>query len=73
MFRKLLLAVDINAMEGADRLAQAAKLLAAGDGAEIHVINVVPGSGMNMVGAAFEGDYNREAKSRRRESAERLV
>ena len=63
MFNKLLLAVDINAMEGAHRLAQAAKLLAAGDGAEIHVINVVPGSGMNMVGAAFEGDYNRSAKS----------
>ncbi|WP_428512749.1 universal stress protein [Roseovarius sp.] len=63
MFQKLLLAVDINAMEGAHRLAQAAKLLAAGDGAEIHVINVVPGSGMNMVGAAFEGDYNRSAKS----------
>ncbi|KRS14030.1 universal stress protein UspA [Roseovarius atlanticus] len=63
MFNKLLLAVDINAMEGAERLVQAAKLIASGDNAEIHVINVVPGSGMNMVGAAFEGDYNRSAKA----------
>ncbi|MFN3209777.1 MAG: universal stress protein [Roseovarius sp.] len=63
MFNTLLLAVDVNAMDGADRLARAAKLLAADESAEIHVINVVPGSGMNMVGAAFEGDYNRTARA----------
>lgn len=63
MFNTLLLAIDVNAMEGAGRLAQAAKLIAATDNAEIHVINVVPGSGMNMVGAAFDGDFNRSMKA----------
>lgn len=63
MFTTLLVAVDVNAMDGADRLAQAANMIATADGAEIHLINVVPGTGMNMVGAALSADYTAEMKA----------
>ncbi|WP_111735185.1 universal stress protein [Roseovarius amoyensis] len=59
MFKRILLAVDINAMEGAERLAEATRLLAGTSGAEIHVVNVVPTVGMPMVGAAFGADHNK--------------
>lgn len=62
MFNTILVAVDINAMEGADRLATAAQLLGSDNDAEIHVINVVPGTGMAMVGAALEPGYAKSMK-----------
>lgn len=60
MFKKILLAVDLNAMEGAGKLADAAKLLSGASDAEIHVVSVVPTLGMPMVGAAFGPDHNKK-------------
>ncbi len=60
MFTRILLAVDLNAMEGAERLAEATRLMAGASGAEIHVVNVVPSVGMPMVGAAFGADHNKK-------------
>jgi len=60
MFERILLAVDLNAMQGAERLADAARLMAGASAAEIHVVNVVPTVGMPMVGAAFGAEYNRD-------------
>lgn len=62
MFKTILVAVDLNEMAGAERLAAAARLLASGGGA-IHVINVLPPMGMPMVGAAFEPEHERKAQA----------
>lgn len=51
MFRKILLAVDVNDRAGASRTAEAAVRLARSEEAELHVVNVVPEPGMAMVSA----------------------
>jgi len=51
MFRKVLTAIDINDPKGAERAIAAARLLTVAEGAELHVVNVVPGAGMAMVGS----------------------
>jgi universal stress protein F len=58
MFGSILIAVDLNAMDGAGRLARAARCIAS-EGAALHVVNVVPEAGMAMVGAALGPDHSK--------------
>lgn len=58
MFQTLLLAVDINDPEGSVRSTQAAIRMAEREGAELHVLNVVPDQGMAIVSASMAKDYN---------------
>ncbi|MDO6725838.1 universal stress protein [Cognatishimia sp. 1_MG-2023] len=58
MFKTVLLAVDVNDLEGAKRPAETAVRLAAADGADLHVMNVVPDFGMALVGSFFSPDHN---------------
>ena len=53
MFKSLLLAVDVNAPEGAVRSAEAAISMARAEGATLHLLNVVPDPGMAIVGASI--------------------
>ncbi|MEP1199515.1 MULTISPECIES: universal stress protein [unclassified Tateyamaria] len=58
MFKKLLLAVDINDPEGTLASAEAAVGLARHEAATLHVVNVVPDQGMAIVGASLAPDHN---------------
>lgn len=57
MFNNLLLAVDINAPEGATKSADAAISMARAHGALLHLLNVVPDTGMAIVGASLGPDH----------------
>ncbi|MEL6617798.1 MAG: universal stress protein [Pseudomonadota bacterium] len=63
MFKNLLLAVDVNAPEGAARSAQAAVSMARAEGATLHLLNVVPDAGMAIVGASLGADHIKHALS----------
>ena len=67
MFKTILLAVDVNDLDGSERPAEAARQMAMAADAELHVINVVPDYGMSIVGSFFSQDHNKlilkEAKS----------
>ncbi|MBB94107.1 MAG: universal stress protein UspA [Rhodobacteraceae bacterium] len=56
MFAKILLAVDLNETEGSAKAAKAALGLAAQSAGTIDVVNVVPDTGMAIVGAAIGPD-----------------
>ena len=53
MFDRVLLAIDLNEMDGAIRAAGAALTLITQAGGELHVVNVIPDSGMAIVGASI--------------------
>jgi nucleotide-binding universal stress UspA family protein len=53
MYKTILVAVDTNDLDGATRVAKAASAVAAADGDRLHVVNVVPDTGMAIVGAAL--------------------
>ena len=57
MFKSLLVAVDINDADGTARCAAAAVNMARSEGAALHVLNVIPDSGMAIVGAMLEADH----------------
>lgn len=57
MFNTLLVAVDVNDTGGAARSTQAAVRMARNEGATLHVLNVVPDSGMAMVGSMLGPDH----------------
>lgn len=57
MFKNVLLAVDVNAQEGASRSAAAAVSLARNEGAMLHLLNVVPNTGMAIVGASLGPEH----------------
>jgi nucleotide-binding universal stress UspA family protein len=57
MFSTLLLAVDVNDTAGASRCAAAAVTMARAEGAKLHILNVVPDSGMAIVGASLSADH----------------
>lgn len=57
MTQKILLAIDLNEPHDSARAAAAAVRLAAHEGAVLHVINVVPDSGMAIVGAALGPEH----------------
>jgi len=62
MFKTLLLAIDINDAKGATRCSEAAVNMARSEGAVLHVLNVVPDSGMPIVGAMLDaGHFERMA------------
>ena len=61
MFNTLLLAVDVNAPEGAARSAEAAISMARAEGATLHLLNVVPDTGMAIVGASMAADSMKTA------------
>lgn len=67
MFTKILLAVDLNEVAGSIRAAQAALKLADAESGELHVVNVVPDTGMAIVSASLGPDYRekmlKEARS----------
>uniref|UniRef100_UPI003518B21B universal stress protein n=1 Tax=Salipiger sp. TaxID=2078585 RepID=UPI003518B21B len=51
MYQTILLAVDINDLPESGHVAEAAVRMAREEGATLHVVNVIPGSGMAMVGS----------------------
>lgn len=57
MFNNLLLAVDINAPKGASKSAKVAASMARSEGAKLHLLNVVPDSGMAIVSASLGPDH----------------
>jgi len=57
MFKHLLLAVDINAPDGAANSAEAAVSMARAHGAVLHLLNVVPDAGMAIVSASLAPDH----------------
>jgi nucleotide-binding universal stress UspA family protein len=61
MFKTLLLAVDVNAPEGAARSAEAAMSMARAEAATLHLLNVVPDTGMAIVGASMAADSMKNA------------
>ncbi|MGV6847963.1 MAG: universal stress protein [Marinibacterium sp.] len=67
MFKKILLAVDLNETHDRQRVAEAALLLAGPTKADLHIVNVVPDSGMAIVGAALGPDHDKQivAEARR--------
>ena len=59
MFKTLLQTVDVNDLNGSERPAEVAKTMAERDGAELHIMNVVPDYGMSIVGSFFSADHNK--------------
>ena len=57
MFKNLLLAVDLNDAHGAQRCGRAAASMARNEQASLHVLNVVPDSGMSIVGASLGAQH----------------
>lgn len=60
MFKSILLAVDVNDKTGAKRSTEAAVSMAKTNGAVLHLLNVVPDSGMAMVGSMLGPDHARQ-------------
>lgn len=58
MFKTLLLAVDVADAHGATRASEAAVNMARSEGAVLHVVNVVPDSGMSIVGSMLGPDHS---------------
>ena len=61
MFNTLLLAVDVNAPDGAARSAEAAISMARAERATLHLLNVVPDNGMAIVSASLGADHIKQA------------
>jgi nucleotide-binding universal stress UspA family protein len=59
MFDTILLTVDLNDLKGSERPAEAALRMARTEGAELHIINVVPDFGMSIVGSYFDRSHNK--------------
>ncbi|MEX0280939.1 MAG: universal stress protein [Arenibacterium sp.] len=57
MFKTVLVALDLDAPETAERLVAAARKISTGPNSGIHVINVVPEPGMSLVGSALGPDH----------------
>lgn len=57
MFKTLLLSIDVNDPEGSARPAEAAVAMARSEGAALHVLNVLPDSGMAIVSASLGPDH----------------
>ena len=70
MFKTLLLAVDVADHKGATRTSEAAVNLARTEGATLHVLNVVPDSGMAMVGAMLGPDHSGQMQGQARAELE---
>lgn len=58
MYTRLLVPVDLGDMSSLDNALPVAASLANGDGAEVHVLTVVPTSGMAVVSSYLPEDYS---------------
>ncbi|EEX16074.1 UspA domain protein [Citreicella sp. SE45] len=70
MFRTILLAVDMNDLPESGHVAEAAVRMAQCEGATLHVVNVIPGSGMAMVGSYLGPEQEHRIRSEAREKLE---
>ena len=61
MYDRLLVPVDLGDTDSLDKALPVAAALAAGEGAQIHVLAVVPTGGMPMVAAYLPADYAEQA------------
>lgn len=73
MFKTLLLAVDVNDPEGAEKSAKAAIEMALSSDATLHILNVVPDDGMAIVSSSFGADHANEILAKSKESLEGWV
>lgn len=60
MFEKVLLAIDLNEADGSVKAATAAKMLIEQSGGSLHVVNVLPDTGMAMVGASIGPELRKQ-------------
>ncbi|MBY6004618.1 universal stress protein [Salipiger bermudensis] len=67
MYQTILLAVDINDLPESGHVAEAAVRMAKDEGATLHVVNVIPGSGMAMVGSYLGPDQANAIKAEARD------
>ncbi|MGH1414191.1 MAG: universal stress protein [Pelagimonas sp.] len=63
MFEKILLAVDLNQSKGKRRTADAAIQLAQANGAELHVLTVLPDTGLPVVSMSLPKDHTDQIKT----------
>jgi len=63
MFSSILLSIDLDDAASAARAAEAAVRLARSESAALHVLSVVPGPGMPIVGQQFEAGFEQAARS----------
>lgn len=61
MFQSILLAVDLNDLDGGKKAADAAVALCAHENATLHVLSVVPDDGMAIVSASMSAGHNKAA------------
>ena len=61
MYDRLLVPVDLGDTTSLEKALPVAKSLASGEGAEVHVLSVIPTSGMALVGAYLPDDYTEKA------------
>lgn len=62
MFKRILLAVDLNQSKGKKRTADAAVLLAQSCNAELHVLTVLPDTGLPVVSMSLPKDHANQIK-----------
>jgi len=67
MYQTILLAVDINDLPESGHVAEAAVRMAKDEGATLHVVNVIPGSGMAMVGSFLGPEQAKAIKTEARD------
>lgn len=72
MFDRILLAIDVNDLGGANRAATALRQIAP-DGAELHVLNVVPSYGWPIVAQAMATNNEAEMKAEARERLDNWI
>ncbi|MFK7792255.1 MAG: universal stress protein [Devosiaceae bacterium] len=68
MYNRLLVPVDLGDLTSLDNALPVAASLASGEGAEVHVLTVVPTSGMAVVSSYLPEDYAEKALDGARES-----
>ena len=61
MFKTVLLPVDLSAKVSWKKALPVALKFARNDGAELHVVTVLPDFGLSMVGSYFEGGFEQKA------------
>lgn len=61
MYKRLLVPIDLSDAKSLDKALPAAKALASGAGAEVHVVSVVPTAGMTVVASYLSEDFMEKA------------
>ncbi|MEM6712210.1 MAG: universal stress protein [Pseudomonadota bacterium] len=73
MYDRILVPVDLGDPTSLDKALPVAKALASGADAEVHVITVIPTSGMAVVGAYLPDDYTEKAMSAARKTLSKAL